>query len=78
MELKVVFSKTEPTNKNAVWINSIDGVLIQKVFTANGWQIVGSPILTKEGQPSLYEEYVNNGGTKSKQEFNAELFDLIG
>lgn len=55
MELKVVFSKTEPTNKNAVWINSIDGVLIQKVFTANGWQIVGSPILTKEGQPSLEE-----------------------
>ena len=71
MELKTIFSNVEPSNKNVIWLTIINGVIIQKIYTANGWQIVGSP-------NSLYGEYVNNGGSKTKEEFNEVLFNLIG
>ena len=35
---------------------------------------VGSP----SSPNSLYGEYVNNGGSKTKEEFNEALFNLIG
>lgn len=41
-ELRVVFSNVEP-DVNTVWLSVVDGVLIQKVYTSAGWQIVGSP-----------------------------------
>ena len=71
MELKTIFSNVEPSNKNVIWLTVINGVIIQKIYTANGWQIVDSP-------NSLYGEYVNNGGSKTKEEFNEVLFNLIG
>ena len=74
MELKTIFSNVEPSNKNVIWLTVINGVIIQKIYTANGWQIVGSP----SSSNSLYEEYVANGGSKTKEEFNEALFNLIG
>lgn len=71
MELKTIFSNVEPSNKNVIWLTVINGVIIQKIYTTNGWQIVGSP-------NSLYGEYVNSGGSKTKEEFNEVLFNLIG
>ena len=71
MELKTIFSNVEPSNKNVIWLTIINGVIIQKIYTANGWQIVGS-------SNSLYGEYVNNGGSKTKEEFNEVLVILIG
>ena len=71
MELKTIFSNVEPSNKNVIWLTIINGVIMQKIYTANGWQIVGGP-------NSLYREYVNNGGLKTKEEFNEALFNLIG
>ena len=73
MELKTIFSNVEPSNKNVIWITVINGVIIQKVYTTNGWQIVGS----HSSPNSLYGEYVNNGGSKTKEEFNEALFNLI-
>lgn len=94
MELKTVFQSTEPSNRNVIWLQLINGVLIQKVFTSHGWQIVGSPTATPSectntvnstnadsdyvSPSSLYKEYVDNGGQKTKEEFNNELFNLIG
>ena len=40
MELKTIFSNVEPSNKNVIWLTVINGVIIQKIYTANGWQIV--------------------------------------
>ena len=74
MELKTIFSNVEPLNKNVIWLTIINGVIIQKIYTANGWQIVGSSSSTN----SLYREYVNSGGSKTKEEFNEALFNLIG
>ena len=74
MELKTIFSNVEPPNKNVIWLTVINGVIIQKIYTANGWQIVGSP----PSSNSLYGEYVDNGGAKTKEEFNESLFNLIG
>ena len=48
-------------------------VIIQKVYTTNGWQVVGSP----SSSNSLYGEYVANSGSKTKEEFNGALFNLI-
>lgn len=73
MELKTIFSNVEPSNKNVIWLTVINGVIIQKIYTANGWQIVGSP----SSSNSLYGEYVANGGSKTKEEFNEALFNLI-
>ena len=58
MELKTVFQSTEPLNRNVIWLQSINGVLIQKVFTTHGWQIVGSPA-------ALPSEYTNTGNSTS-------------
>ena len=74
MELKTIFSNVESSNKNVIWLTVINGVIIQKVYTTNGRQIVGSP----SSHNSLYGEYVNNGGSKTKEEFNEALFNLIG
>ena len=74
MELKTIFSNVEPSNKNVIWLTVINGVIIQKIYTTNGWQIVGSP----SSSNSLYGEYVANGGSKTKEEFNEALFNLIG
>lgn len=49
MELRNIFTNTEPTNKNVIWISVIDGVLVQKVYTSKGWQVVGSPSQQIEG-----------------------------
>ena len=73
MELKTIFSNVESSNKNVIWLTVINGVIIQEVYTTNGWQIVGRPSSTN----SLYGEYVNNGGSKTKEEFNEALFNLI-
>lgn len=44
MELKkIIFSNKEPIDKNVLWLQVINGVLIQKAFTSKGWQVVGSP-----------------------------------
>ena len=74
MELKTIFSNIESSNKNVIWLTAINGVIIQKVYTTNGWQVVGSP----SSSNSLYGEYVANGGSKTKEEFNEALFNLIG
>ena len=74
MELKTIFSNVESSNKNVIWLTVINGVIIQKVYITNGWQIVGNP----SSLNSLYGEYVNNGGSKTKEEFNEALFNLIG
>ena len=73
MELKTIFSNVEPSNKNVIWLTVINGVIIQKVYTANGWQIVGN----SSSLNSLYGEYMNNRGSKTKEEFNEALFNLI-
>ena len=49
MELKTIFSNVEPSNKNVIWLTVINGVIIQKVYTSNGWQIVGSPSASEGG-----------------------------
>ena len=49
MELKTIFSNVEPSNKNVIWLTIINGVIIQKVYTSNGWQIVGSPSASEGG-----------------------------
>ena len=74
MELKTIFSNVEPSNKNVIWLTVINGVIIQKIYTANGWQIVGN----SSSLNSLYGEYMNNRGSKTKEEFNEALFNLIG
>ena len=74
MELKTIFSNIESSNKNVIWLTVINGVIIQKVYITNGWQIVGNP----SSLNSLYGEYVNNGRSKTKEEFNEALFNLIG
>lgn len=43
MELKTVFTNVEPANRNVIWLSIVNGVLLQKVYTAKGWQIIGSP-----------------------------------
>ena len=73
MELKTIFSNVESSNKNVIWLTVINGVIIQKVYITNGWQIVGNP----SSSNSLYGEYVNNGRSKIKEEFNEALFNLI-
>ena len=73
MELKTIFSNVESSNKNVIWLTVINGVIIQKVYITNGWQIVGNP----SSPNSLYREYVNNGRSKIKEEFNEALFNLI-
>ena len=84
MELKTIFSNVEPSNKNVIWLTVVNGVIVQKVYTAKGWQIVGSTYEAATENSnyispnSLYEEYVNNGGAKTKEEFNESLFNLIG
>lgn len=87
MELKTIFSNVEPSNRNVVWISTINGIVVQRVYTAKGWQVVGSPSVSEGGSTSLDEptdkyifkrEYKANGGLKTKEEFNDELFNLIG
>ena len=73
MELKTIFSNVESSNKNVIWLTVINGVIIQKVYITNGWQIVDNP----SSPNSLYGEYVNNGRSKIKEEFNEALFNLI-
>ena len=73
MELKTIFSNVESSNKNVIWLTVINGVIIQKVYITNGWQIVGNPFSPN----SLYGEYVNNGRSNIKEEFNEALFNLI-
>ena len=73
MELKTIFSNVESSNKNVIWLTVINGVIIQKVYTTNGWQIVGN----SSSLNSLYGEYMNNRGSKTKEEFNETLFNLI-
>ena len=73
MELKTIFSNVKSSNKNVIWLTVINGVIIQKVYITNGWQIVGNP----SSPNSLYGEYVNNGRSKIKEEFNEALFNLI-
>ena len=73
MELKTIFSNVESSNKNVIWLTVINGVIIQKVYITNGWQIVGNP----SSPNSLYGEYMNNRGSKTKEEFNETLFNLI-
>ena len=73
MELKTMFSNVESPNKNVIGLIVINGVIIQKVYNTNGWQVVGSP----SSSNSLYGEYVANGGSKTKEEFNEALFNLI-
>ena len=46
MELKTIFSNVEPANRNVIWLSVVNGILLQKVYTAKGWQIVGSPAAT--------------------------------
>ena len=55
MELKTIFSNVEPSNKNVIWLIVINGVIIQKIYTANGWQIVGSPSVSTGYSTSLEE-----------------------
>ena len=74
MELKTIFSNVESSNKNVIWLTVINGVIIQEVYTTNGWQIVGNP----SSLNSLYGEYMNNRRSKTKEEFNEALFNLIG
>lgn len=66
MELKTIFSNVEPSNKNVIWLTVINGVIIQKIYTENGWQVIGSPSAYTEDSYSLYEEYKANGGLKTK------------
>ena len=73
MELKTIFSNVESSNKNVIWLTVINGIIIQKVYITNGWQIVDNP----SSFNSLYGEYVNNGRSKIKEEFNEALFNLI-
>ena len=73
MELKTIFSNVESSNKNVIWLTVINGVIIQKVYITNGWQIVSNP----SSSDSLYGEYVNNGRSNIKEEFNEALFNLI-
>ena len=94
MKLETIFSSSEPTNRNVIWLTCVDGVLLQKVYTSNGWQVVGSPNVSENPTPtsleevtvnnnhisadSLYGQYKAQGGTKTKEEFMSELFTLIG
>lgn len=55
MELKIVFSNTEPANKNVIWYESKNGIVTQKLYGANGWQVVGSPSITTPSGTSLEE-----------------------
>lgn len=55
MELKTIFSNVEPSNRNVVWISTINGIVVQRVYTAKGWQVVGSPSVSEGGSTSLDE-----------------------
>ena len=55
MELKTIFSKAEPSNRNVIWLTLVNGVLLQKVYTAKGWQVVGS-LLAAGATPASLEE----------------------
>ena len=80
MELKVIFTSTEPSTKNALWLSIIDGTPVFKVYTAKGWQVIGNSPTQKEEttEPSLFEKYKNSGGKKTENEFYNELFELLG
>ena len=55
MELRTIFSNVEPTNRNVIWLSIVNGVLLQKVYTAKGWQIIGSPSIAEAAPTSLEE-----------------------
>ena len=55
MELKRVFSNTEPANKNVIWCESKNGTVTQKIYGVKGWQIIGSPSITTPSETSLEE-----------------------
>lgn len=55
MELKTVFTNVEPANRNVIWLSIVNGVLLQKVYTAKGWQIIGSPSIAEAASTSLEE-----------------------
>ena len=55
MELKTVFTNVEPANRNVIWLSIVNGVLLQKVYTAKGWQIIGSPSIAEAAPTSLEE-----------------------
>ena len=78
MELKIIFTNIEPSNKNVLWLSVVGGEPVLKIYTAKGWQIIGSPSAAKVALTSLYDEYKAQGGIKTKEEFNNELFNLIG
>lgn len=56
MKLETIFSSSEPTNRNVIWLTCVDGVLLQKVYTSNGWQVVGSPNVSEDPTPTSLEE----------------------
>ncbi len=51
----VVLQTTEPSSKKVLWVHPIEGVLLIKAYSNNGWQVIGSPISTKEGEVILEE-----------------------
>ena len=56
MELKTVFSDKEPSS-SCIWLQKINGILIQKVFTGKGWQVVGTPnVESTSGNLEIPEE----------------------
>lgn len=67
MELKTIYSNTEPTDKNVIWLQIVDGVPVSKVFTANGRQPIGKEQsgtgiieLSSDNDPEVIKEKLKN------------------
>lgn len=67
MELKTIYSNTEPTDKNVVWLQIVDGVPVSKIYTANGWQPIGKEQsgtgiieLSQSDDPEVIKEKLKN------------------
>ena len=42
MKLEIIYSKAEPLSKEALWITKEGNLIVQKIFTAQGWKIINS------------------------------------
>lgn len=76
MSLETVFQTVEPANKNVVWLQPVNGIIVQKVYGNAGWQIVGSPAGTSTADSTVPGEgYIEETTDKYVFKISSNLVD---
>lgn len=78
MKLGLIYSKTEPLNKEVLWITKEGDYIVQKVFTANGWEVINSfnnPLGYSYKEPSYTFEINDNAEALNN---NIQTASIIG